>query len=600
MSLAHKKFLADVAAVYTGDSTKGSFGSGRLIAPGLILTAGHVVDYPARETPLRTGWKVSLIRNRNSDGSWAASAHQAELVWRGLDGLDLALLQLTDGKQLEPEVKPEFASYELVGAIDEVDAAGFPNAWGTIEEAARDYTVRGDLRIASQNGPYAWCLRPADRPDDPVGWKGMSGAAVCRLGSDGKLSLFGAVQEVPANFSGGLLEVARLSNAFEDLEFCRHLQTALNRVPKIVPFYFERGDATQPRAATAQSAYFQRNDDDPLFAIKERQEVSGKTSNQYSELTSENKHWDVLMEQDRRFLAKADEDLFYSCFPYPNCIEDHVDEINWLTEGIAGRQHLNDFKRYVDDHVDIAETNTIEGASRIGDAAARAFRNIRISCPTASCASLLMGAAAYELCPCVSILCDETDHERQISEALNANVEIAIFPNAAYFSSPRAAIRSRYILYSPLHSSKDSLYIKCDQSQLHAPKLRRIHIITDSSGVELQRLNEGFDWRNRFTYSSAHAPDFLYKAMDFGDAINTWNPIARKLVPFGFRPYDKGSHHTWFSIFLRHDLLRNKIVYDRQRHLLIRLLTASWFRVTESPSRALLRSSFRSKFVNKW
>ena len=31
MSVTHDQFLADVAAIYIGDSSKGSFGSGRLI-----------------------------------------------------------------------------------------------------------------------------------------------------------------------------------------------------------------------------------------------------------------------------------------------------------------------------------------------------------------------------------------------------------------------------------------------------------------------------------------------------------------------------------------------------------------------------------------
>jgi hypothetical protein len=59
---------------------------------------------------------------------------------------------------------------------------------------------------------------------------------VCRLGSDDKLYLFGVVQEVPANFTGGLLEVARLSKGFDDAEFRRHLQVALKTAPAIAPF----------------------------------------------------------------------------------------------------------------------------------------------------------------------------------------------------------------------------------------------------------------------------------------------------------------------------------------------------------------------------
>jgi hypothetical protein len=230
------EFLADVAAVYIGGPPNGVFGSGRLIAPGLIVTAGHVIDYPTRVAPTRTGWKVSLLRNRRRDGSWTASPHKAEVIWRGADDLDLALLRLSDDTQLGPALTPVFASHDVVGPIAEVDAAGFPEAWFDPAGTLRDYTVRGVLRVASQFGPYAWSVPPADKPDDPHGWRGMSGAVVCRIGSDDRLYLFGAVQEVPANFSHGQLEVARLSEGFDDAEFRDHLRIALGADSRIVPF----------------------------------------------------------------------------------------------------------------------------------------------------------------------------------------------------------------------------------------------------------------------------------------------------------------------------------------------------------------------------
>ncbi len=232
----HDEFLADVAAVYIRDQGKMCFGSGRLIAPDLVLTAGHVVDYPTREAPARAGWKIALIGERDKDGRWRAPAHDAEVVWRGKGDLDLALLRLIDGKRLEPKLTPEFALYGLVGPLGETDAAGFPDAWVSEADAVRDYFVRGNLRVASQRGPYGWSVQPADKPDDPHGWKGMSGSAVCRFGSDGKLYLFGIVQEIPANFSEGLLDVARISYAFEDGEFRSQLQTALRSAPVLSAF----------------------------------------------------------------------------------------------------------------------------------------------------------------------------------------------------------------------------------------------------------------------------------------------------------------------------------------------------------------------------
>src|SRR5262245_17324329 len=178
MSLTLEDFLADVAAVYIGAATDGAFGSGRLIAPALVLTAGHVLDYPKRKAPARTGWKIRLLRERAKDGAWTAAPHKAQLLWRGPGDLDLALLRTTDAAKPRPSLKPVIASYDLIGTIDDVDAAGFPEAWFSAPGKLRDYRVRGSLRLAGQLGPFVWTVPPADKPDDPHGWQGMSGAAV--------------------------------------------------------------------------------------------------------------------------------------------------------------------------------------------------------------------------------------------------------------------------------------------------------------------------------------------------------------------------------------------------------------------------------------
>jgi hypothetical protein len=246
-----EEFLADVAAVYIGGSADGAFGSGRLIAPALVLTAGHVVDYPTREQPMRTGWKVCLLKERRQSGEWVGSPHEAQLLWRGSGDIDLALLRLSGDAELTPTLKPVFASYNLFDSMEKVEAAGFPQAWLTETGTIRDYRVPGSLRIATQHGPYTWSVAPADKPDDPHGWKGMSGAAVCKVGPDNELYLFGAVQEVPANFSGGLLQVSRLSAAFADEGFCNALRVASGSEPRIDPWVVpERGHEILPTPET--------------------------------------------------------------------------------------------------------------------------------------------------------------------------------------------------------------------------------------------------------------------------------------------------------------------------------------------------------------
>ena len=90
MSMTHDQFVADVPAVYIGNSAKGSFGSGRLIAPGLILTAGHVVDYPTRDIPTRdVAYPVVPGRRRCGmpDGMSRRERRRRGRRWRGRDRL---------------------------------------------------------------------------------------------------------------------------------------------------------------------------------------------------------------------------------------------------------------------------------------------------------------------------------------------------------------------------------------------------------------------------------------------------------------------------------------------------------------------------------
>ena len=48
--------------------------------------------------------------------------HKAELIWRGRDDLDLALLQLIDDIKLKPKLQPVFVSYNLIEEVKDVSA----------------------------------------------------------------------------------------------------------------------------------------------------------------------------------------------------------------------------------------------------------------------------------------------------------------------------------------------------------------------------------------------------------------------------------------------------------------------------------------------
>jgi len=213
-------FLADAAAIYAGEV----FGSGRLIAPGLVLTAGHVVDHPRREGPSRTGLRVSLVRPRQSSGSSENPPHDAELVWRGKSDVDLALLRVDIG--LTPVMNPIFASYEEVGSTAEVFACGAP--WGSPKDLP-DFVLRGQLSVVEHHGPYRLSIPAMDRGQ----WVGLSGAAACLLRPGDKLYLLGVVQEL-AGPLGDVFSVARLSHGFEDSAFRGILRAALGEEPRLV------------------------------------------------------------------------------------------------------------------------------------------------------------------------------------------------------------------------------------------------------------------------------------------------------------------------------------------------------------------------------
>src|SRR5208283_3959916 len=94
----------------------------------------------------------------------------------------------------------------------------------------------GDLADTRQNKPYDWAVPPASKPDNPKSWQGMSGSVIAREVGEDTLHVFGVVQQVPAAFSHGLLEAARLSEAFGDGKFRAILAEALGEQPQLVPW----------------------------------------------------------------------------------------------------------------------------------------------------------------------------------------------------------------------------------------------------------------------------------------------------------------------------------------------------------------------------
>src|SRR5262245_42011981 len=101
-----------------------SFGSGRLIADRLVLTARHVVapEYPARQET--TGFTCRVWKHRvPPPGKW--DWMPAKLVWLSPDEKsDLALLRIEQSAPLLPAYSMRIASFDSTDG-HEVSGTGF-------------------------------------------------------------------------------------------------------------------------------------------------------------------------------------------------------------------------------------------------------------------------------------------------------------------------------------------------------------------------------------------------------------------------------------------------------------------------------------------
>ncbi|GIG91174.1 S1 family peptidase [Plantactinospora endophytica] len=158
------------------------FGTGYQISDRLVLTAGHVFD----KVPADCGPDgVSLLVELGGDGK----SRRATCVWRGHDGVDLALLRLD-------EPPPEQVAPVRLGRVDRTRATtvsavamGFPKhaelriretgegRRGRTQTLGRILTGADPARPGTLDFQLDATPAPAPTPDDSP-WRGMSGAAV--------------------------------------------------------------------------------------------------------------------------------------------------------------------------------------------------------------------------------------------------------------------------------------------------------------------------------------------------------------------------------------------------------------------------------------
>jgi hypothetical protein len=235
-TISASDFFDDVAAISIDGDQLRSFGSGRLVAKGLILTAGHVVDIPSRDSRAENGWRVRLLRDRGRNDLWE-KGYDAQVIWRAkpdefttIDA-DLALLRIV-GTDIEPKFRLKLTRFDALSVLD-VFATGFPRATVDEQKKSREYRVPGRLMVVSQIDPLRFAVEDASKPANATDWQGISGGlVVCEFGE--ALHLFGVLRDVQPQFNGGQLGVTPCADAFADGKFVEELQKALGEEPSLL------------------------------------------------------------------------------------------------------------------------------------------------------------------------------------------------------------------------------------------------------------------------------------------------------------------------------------------------------------------------------
>ena len=191
-----------VAEIWTG----GRVGSGYLVSGRHVLTARHVLDRKDG-AGLVEQCEVRCLRQQD----W----FRATVKWLD-EGLDLAVLEISDRGWKEPDVDPVRWGWVLGARAVSCTAVGFPDAQRQVLETR---SVRDTEQLQGEIDPLTLSKAqklgislargvPVERGRAQTWWSGMSGASVFAEGA-----LVGVVVAVPQQFGGRRLNATAVSTA---------------------------------------------------------------------------------------------------------------------------------------------------------------------------------------------------------------------------------------------------------------------------------------------------------------------------------------------------------------------------------------------------
>jgi tetratricopeptide (TPR) repeat protein len=214
-------------------SREGSYGSGYLVAPRLIITALHVVaagvpafeDFSKWESAVSKPYADIKIRLLQGQRWWTC-----KVLWPTLDTsikFDAALLQIIDEDWLSADELSRWGRPTVEDSRLTVGAIGFPSAQRRKDGTRDPERITGICYSATgMRSRHYQVVVTEGLPGDGSQWHGVSGAAV--LCNDLVMAL---VTEYFKNSQGARLRALPIERLFEEEEFRSSIQTEAGSEP---------------------------------------------------------------------------------------------------------------------------------------------------------------------------------------------------------------------------------------------------------------------------------------------------------------------------------------------------------------------------------